>query len=279
MHTTRPLANGLAPLALPLALLPLALLPLAGCGDATSRFDPDLQKRVETVQDCFPELFDKVEVLLDLAALWRMKSGGSIPDPAGLTWSAGAGNDLDVTFVVGGCTLTAVIDVFGPNGEDETATIASTLADTIDQTATALALTYGTADKFMLAQWTISGGGISGSGNLTGIVGGVTNQNELELIYTSAATVSGGPPVVDDSAITGTTPSCSLVFRTAGLQTDTEIGQQYPIGTLTATLTGPDATVTVTATFDDTSIVRIVVSDIAGTFLYDLDSGSITFQA
>ncbi|HZN40260.1 MAG TPA: hypothetical protein VFD82_15745 [Planctomycetota bacterium] len=267
-------------------LATLSVLLLGACDSkvTSSAVDPDLLKRLETVQDCFPTLYPKAQALLDLAETWRLDSGEVIPDPAGLTWTVQTDGStistIVATLVSGDCTLEMLIRFYSPTGVAQGLDLfgATSLADAIDRAATQLAVLYPNVDKFMVGDWILSGPGISGTGALTGIIGGSTNQNELEELRTTTATPVGGPPPNADSMVIDVgPPECSLTFNTTSLQTDTDPTQQYPIGVINVTIVGPEATVTATITFDDTVIARIAVTDVPGRFDFNLETQSLTY--
>lgn len=262
-----------------LALLSLAAL--AACNSkVTSALDQDLQDKVNTVQDCFPSLYPHASDLLELTNSWRLNAGSSIPDPTGLTWSEQSGGSIDVTYVVRGTTISMTIVFYSPTGtaQDLNLTGATTLADAIDAAATELNTNFPSGDPFMVGDWTMSGGGITGSGALTGIIGGTGGGNELEEIRTTSATVSGGPPAVAAGTISSTgSPACTLTFETTGLITDQTPGQEYPEGTVTISVVGPDATVNGTMTFNATSTASVAIDTINGTFDLDLDAFTVTY--
>lgn len=231
----------------------------------TSGGDPALQKQVRAIVDCFPELFPKAEGLLDLAETWRMNTNGSVPDPTGLVHS-GSG-PITATYTFDGCTLAMTIRFYDPNGNEQTSLplTATSLADRIDEAATSLRNSFPGGDPFLVGDWTLTGAGVSGSGALTGIIGGSTNQNELEELRTTEVTPAGGPPAI--AASTVTEGACTLTFRTASLVTDSFPAQEYPIGTMTVTIDGTDADsladVTATITFDNTAVVKIAIDGVA----------------
>ena len=267
-----------------LALLSAALAFAACESDVTSTPNPELQKQIETIQDCFPSLFAKGQDLLDLAELWRMNtpSAGSIPDPSGLSQN-GTG-PIDVTYTVNGCTFAMTIRFYDPNGNEGTGLpdTATALADKSDEAATDLRDSFP-AGSFMVGDWTLTdatkGTGIAGSGALTGFIGGSTNSNELEELRTTLATPSGGPPTVSSSTITE--GACTLTFETSSLVTDSFPAQEYPIGTIVVTIDGDDADtaidVTAAVTFDNTAVVEIVIDGAtSGRFLYNLETRVLT---
>jgi hypothetical protein len=275
-----------------MALLPklslLALALFAGCDSKVSTdIDEDLQRRVETLEDCFPNLFKRVQALLDIAETWREQNSTAIPDPTGLTWvvnNEAGGTVVDVTYVIEGTTFTMAIRFYDPAGaqQDLTAEITgqSTLNLTIRAAADELRDRFGSADKFMVGDYTISGGGLSGSDSLTGIIGGSTNQNELEEIRTTAAssTISGGPPATDPATIVDSgPPACTLTFNIPGLLTDETPTQQYPIGTVALTVVGPEETITATITFDGSATAVIDIDDVPGSFTFNVETRVLTF--
>jgi hypothetical protein len=242
--------------------------------------DPVLKEQIKVVAQCFPQLYAKAQALLDLAEAWRMNTNGSIPDPAGLG-HAGAG-PIDVEYAVNGCVITMSIRFYDPAGnpQDGIANSSTTLADKIDEAATHLRDTFG-AGCFMVGDWTIDGvkGGaaISGGGALTGLIGGATNQNELEELRTTTATPAAGPPPNADNVVQE--DDCTLTFNTAGLLTDEQPTQEYPIGTITVALDGPEADsatdVTAVLTFDGSAVVTIAINGV-DRLTYDIATRRIT---
>ncbi|MBL8735461.1 MAG: hypothetical protein JNL12_03465, partial [Planctomycetes bacterium] len=90
-------------------------------------------------------------------------------------------------------------------------------------------------------------------------------------LSTTSGTPSGGPPPVADSTVSDNGPPlCSLTFSTTGIQVDDSPGQTYPIGTIDVTVTGPQASVDASVTFDGTSTATIVATGIAATFRFNL---------
>jgi hypothetical protein len=263
--------------------LVIPLLFAAACSSKiTETFDADLQKRVETVTDCFPGMLAKLQALLDLANTWRLNTSGTIADPAGLAWSEQPDGTIDVTWTPNGFTLHAAIAFYSPTGvlQDLDLAGATILNDAIDRAATQLASLFPATQPFMVGDWDLAGTGVSGAGALTGIIGGSTNQNELEEIRTTTAVPAGGPPPIADGTIQlSGADDCTLTFQTSGLQTDTVPAQQYPIGTLTFTLQGPEATVAATMVFDGTVTAVLTVADIPGTFAVDLETRRVTHRS
>lgn len=261
------------------ALLLAALF--AGCDSKIeSTTDQALLDKVQTIVDCFPGLYGKVDALLALADTWRMNSSSAIADPAGLTYSQGGSGQINATFVFNGCTLAMTIRFYDPAGVEQNLNLgsASTLADKIDLAATQLRNASPTGNPFMVGAWTLTGtkGGdpVNGSGALTGIIGGSTNGNELEELRTTTGTPAGGPPAVAASSITE--GSCSLTFSTSGLVTDGSPTQQYPIGSLDISVVGTLATVEATVTFDDTAVIKVTIDGVPGRFDYDVENDTLT---
>jgi hypothetical protein len=260
-------------------LLLSAFLFAACSTKVTSGGDPALQKQIQTIQDCFPDLFGKTKGLLDLAETWRLNTSGSIPDPAGLTHS-GAG-PISVGFTSGTFAISMTIRFYSPAGAEQTGLplTATSLADRLDEAATSLRNTFPAGNPFMVGDWTLTGGGATGAGALTGIIGGSTNGNELEELRTTEATPAGGPPPI--AASTVSEGACTLTFRTSSLVTDSFPAQQFPIGTLTITLDGddPDSLVdtTATVTFDNTAVVKITIDGTtSGRFEFNVETRAFT---
>lgn len=265
------------------AYLSLALV-LSGTACSSklkSALDPDLAKRLDAMRDCFPELYPFVDGLLDLAQTWRLQTPPAA-DPTGLTWSEQPDGSVQLAYTLSSVTISAVIRFYSPTGtmQDLDLSAATSLSEAIDAAATELATLFGTADKFMTADWTLAGATSSGSGQWTGIIGGTTNQNELEELRTTSGTPSGGPPPVAPGTVsdTGSGMTCTLTFQTASLQTDTVVDQQYPIGTINLTITNPETTVTAAIVFDGTAVAHITASDIPGNFDYQLETNSLTYN-
>ncbi len=261
-----------------------ALALLAGCdAKVTSKVDTELQQRVETLKDCFPHLYRDLRQLLDVADTWRQQDGQPFQDPPGLTWTEQPDGSVDIVYGPAATVVSMTIRFYSPTGaqQDVDLTGAVTLDEAIDLAATELnALFPGNDTPFMVGDWTLTGPDLTGGGALTGLIGGSTNGNELEELRSTAAssTVSGGPPAIDSGSITETgADACALTFTIPGLLTDESPTQQYPIGTVALTITGPEATVAGAITFDGSAAARIVVDGIAGSFTFDVETRELTY--
>jgi hypothetical protein len=191
------------------------------------------------------------------------------------------GTGIDVDFAAAGCTFDMLITFYSPTGDAQTIDLsaATSISEALDIAATELRNRFGDTDKFMVGTWSLTGANLTGSGSVTGIIGGVTNENELEELRTTTATPVGGPPPVVNSVVMSTlTPACELRFQTSSLQTDTVLDQQYPIGTITFSIIGPKATVNAAIVFDNTPNAVINVNDVSGHFSFDLDTGDLDYQ-
>lgn len=257
------------------------LFALGACDSkVTSTLDPVLQAKADTITQCFPEHLAKLNALLEFADLWRLSGGTNPPDPAGLTWSEQPDGTIDVTIALTGFTITSTISFYSPTGLLQNLTLpATSLSAAIDAAATELRNLFGAANPFMVGEWTMSGAGVTGSGALTGIIGGSANQNELEELRTTGATPSGGPPAVADGTIELTgTHTCEMTFNTPSLVTDGSPTQEYPIGVITVRLEKTAATVTtVNAAFtmDGTATGVLTVDTVPGRFEINLETRSI----
>lgn len=246
----------------------------------TSRTDQGLLDQIQTVTDCFPGLFRKVDGLLELADSWRMNTNGSVPDPAGLSHSQGGSGEINATFDINSCTLAMTIRFYSPAGAEQNLdlTSVSTLADKIDLAATTLRNNFPSGNPFMVGDWTLagtkSGQVVTGSGALTGIIGGSTNGNELEELRTTTATPAGGPPPGATSTIAE--GPCTLTFRTDSLVTDSFPTQEYPIGVVTITIVDATSTVEATITFDNTAVIRITITGVPGRFDFNVETDTLT---
>lgn len=248
--------------------------------------DPALQERVNAFLDCFPNLYERADQVLEMANSWRVGTSTPIPDPAGLTFSVGAdggGTVVNVTYVVDATTLSAQIRFYSPTGVQQTLAITgfATLNATIDEAANLLRNQFGATNPFMVGDYSLSGGGISATGEaLTGIIGGATNQNELEELRSTltSAAIAGGPPAVDPSTITDSGPPvCTLQFNIPSLLTDETPTQQYPIGTITFVVTSPNTTLNASLVLDGSNTGVLTVTDIPGTFSINLDTLDVTY--
>jgi hypothetical protein len=261
------------------------LLLTTACSDAKDALEA--QDLIDTMTDCFPDVNDKLQQLLDLAAQFRTM-GSPAPDPTGLTWSENPDGSVDVDYDVnnlGECVFTAHIVFYSPAGvaQDLSLTGTDPLSGAIDDAATELFNTFGdvTPPPFMVADWTLTISGAvtgTGSGAWTGTIRGNSDPvlNELELLRTTTgtSTVSGGePPTAAGSIQSG---GCSLSF-TADLMTDTIPNQQFPIGTITFSLVGAE-TVTGTIDFDGSGIATITVDGVPGDFSLDLSTGDLDYN-
>jgi hypothetical protein len=261
-------------------ILLFSALAFTACSSkVTSTVDDELRARVATVTDCLPPHLEKINAILDLAALWRLNDGSNPPDPPGLTWQRQGDGTLDVTFALATFTISAVIAFYSPTGVPQNLTVSTTsLSQAIDDAATELRNLFAGARPFLVAAWNVAGTGVAGSGALTGIIGGSSNQNELEELRTTTATPAGGPPPIADSSIAITAAEvCTLTFRTASLVTDSFPSQSYPAGTVDLTLAKPDTTINARLVFDTTAVARLTVEGIAGRFDVDVETRSVTF--
>lgn len=240
--------------------------------------NPTLQKQVNAIIDCFPQLFAKGQDVLAVAETWRMNKNGSepIPDPPGLV-HAGTG-PIDVTYTIDDCTIEMTIRFYDPSGAEQTGVgTGTTLAEKIDNGATAIG---NSNDPFIVGEWTLTGtkGGsaFAGDGALTGIIGGSLNQNELEELRTTTATPAGGPPPNADCTVSEA--DCTLTFNTTGLLTDQTPGQEYPEGVVTVTIDSDGDTVTdvtATVTFDGTATIRIAIDGVER-FTFDVETRTLS---
>lgn len=269
-----------------LPLMAATTLTFGACDSGiTSEIDPNLaqnQAKIQVIVDCFPNLWEFVDGLIELSGTWKM-NGGTTPDPTGLTVSIGAGGTITATLPVGSTTISMDIDFYGPNGarQDLTSVITppTTLGDKIDAAATELRDLFGSNEKFIHGVYSITGGGISATGEaLTGIIGGSLNQNELEEVRTTEVTVTTGIPNTDPTTITdsGSTPPCTLTFTIPGLFTDEEPGQEYPRGFVTLEINDGTTTTAGQIQFDKTAIAKITIDGLTGGFELNLETFAVT---
>ena len=254
---------------------------LAACQSKVSTdVDSVLLQRVTTLQDCFPGLYRRANAVLDIVQAWRLDNGTNAgTDPAGLSWIEQGDGRITVTYVNAGATVTMTIRFYNPTGTQQNLDLtgATTLNDAFDAVATQLAANFPTGTSFAVGDWTLSGGGLSGSGAVTGLFGPSSNRR-ITSLSTTTATPSGGPPPAASSSVTDSgPPACTLTFATAGLQIDAGPSVTYPIGSIPLTLVGPNATVSGVVSFDGTATANIVITDIPGSFDYDVVSRTLTY--
>jgi len=269
------------------SLLPLFLcvgLALPGCSDAAAileELDLDTQERIEAMESCFPITAEKVAALLQLAQAWA----GTQEAPAGIDVALN-GDRIEVTWNIvnslDSCRITMNISFHGPDGTELTAdqldlgsANPTDLDSLMDVSVTKMGQMFPGEKPFVMGRFGVSNQvvseGWSGEGTLTGIIGGSTNQNELEEIRTTTDTPSGGPPPVA-SAFVADGSGCSLSFQTAGIRTDDQPGQEYPSGVFNFSVASPIITVNGTITMNATVIATIQANGIPGTFSFNLDT-------
>ena len=262
-----------------LPLMAVATLGLGSCDSKVSSLtDPNLLARIEVIRDCLPNLWTFVDGVADIAGTWKM-NGGTTPDPAGLTHTVNGDGSITATLTVDSATIEMVIKFYGPGGAEQdltsVITLPTTLGDKIDAAATELRDRFASAEKFIHGVYSISGGGVSATDEaLTGIIGGSTNQNELEEVRSTLVLVTGGIPAVDVSTITdsASTPPCTLTFTIPGLITDEEPGQEYPRGTISLVIDDGTTTTNATIVLDKTAIAKITIEGLVGGFNLNLDT-------
>jgi len=266
-------------------------LALSGCSDTAAileNLDLDTQERIDAMVECFPANAEKVAALFAIAHAWATTEDA----PAGLDTTLN-GNQIDVvTFVpseFGSCRITMTITFHDPSGGLVTAqdlgldqvADPTDLDDLMDAAVTELGTKYPGQQPYVHATWNISTGVVSegpfGEGAFTGIIGGSTNENELEEIRTTVGEppVGGGTPPVGPGVVSAA-PDCSLEFTTVGIRTDDIPGQEYPSGVITISLFTPAINLNGTITMDATVIAIIRIDGIPGTFSFNLDTFAFT---
>ncbi|MFK7738673.1 MAG: hypothetical protein AB8H80_00010 [Planctomycetota bacterium] len=273
-----------------LPLCAATFLGFSACdSSATTTIDQQAQARIEAIRDCFPDLWEFADGVLTIAEAWKLDGDENPEDPTGLSWSF-TGLDITAELTVGSSTVTMVISAYGPNGTTERRSCSvlsaagsiqpvASLSEAIDNIASELRDEFDTTNPFLLGVWSIGGGGISASSEgLLGIIGGSTNANELQEVRTVDATVTTGAPAVDSSVLTDTvsSPACTLTFSTDGLVTDEDVSQDYPSGTIEATVNDGTTEVSATITFDKTEIASIVVEGLTGAITLNLETLEVT---
>jgi hypothetical protein len=268
---------------MPKLLLPLLLLPWFGACDSkvTSDIDEDLRARVNTLQDCFPELYPYAEAVLDVADSWRLNDGGALANPAVTSFGEQPDGSVTILYNTSGASIAMTVRFYSPTGvvQDLSLGTPATLDDLVVAAATALRTAFPTGNPFLVGAWTLTGPGLTGNGALTGILGGTTAQPELTEVRTTTAFPAGGPPpLAAGTLLENGPPLCGLSFATPGLQIDRSTNQERPIGVLNLTVQGPEASVAATMTFDGSTVTRVVVQEVPGAFVYDLATRTLTFE-
>jgi hypothetical protein len=258
------------------ALSLFGLLITGGCSSkVTETVDLDRQAKLETVQDCLPGQLQRLLGLIEFAGLWRLNQGSFPVDPPGLTWNQQAGGELSYTLSFTSFTLSGIITFYSPSGVAQNLILpTSSLSAAIDEAATQLRANFASGSPFLVGSWTMTGSGVTGGGNFTGIIGGSSSGNELlELRTTRSTPAGGGPPVLQPGSITiSGTRTCTLDFLIPGISTDGDPGQEYPRGRIEFDLEGPAASVAATMTLDGGPVARVVVEGLRGFLTVNLDT-------
>ena len=261
----------------------LSALFAVGC---SSKVTQTLDTNKQMILECLPPHLEVLDALVDFAALWRLNGGNDPDDPTGLVWTKNGADTIDYTITVTGFTLSGDIKFYDATGalQSLNASISNvSLSQAIDDAATIMG-----ADAFIVGTWTITdtGGDVeSGSGALTGIIGGSTNQNELEEVRTTTGTPAGGVPpnAVGTITIVDGSDTCTLTFdtphapATVGLRTDDEPTQQYPNGTIHFVLVENGVSQEADLVFDTTVIAALTVAGISGRFDINLETLNVNF--
>ena len=268
--------------------LPLLAVTSLGFGSCDSKLTSDIddlavnKAKVDAIVDCFPNMWAFVGGVTDLADTWKM-NGGATPDPVGLTTAINGDGSITATLDVGSTMITMDINFYGPNGarQDLTSVITAPVAlgDKIDAAATELRSLFNSQEKFIHGVYSITGGGISATGEaLTGIIGGSLNQNKLEEVRSTAVAVLTSIPSVDSTTIAdnASSPPCTLTFNIPGLITDEEPGQEYPGGTITLEINDGTTAVNASLVFDKTAVARVTVEGLTGGFDFNLETLALT---
>lgn len=265
-------------------LATLVLTSVVGLGScSSSKSTNNVQAFSDTLTNCFPTMFERLQLLLDIAQTWRQNATAIPADPAGLTFSENSSGVLQVDLPAGAIRVDMQITFYNASGvaQDIDLTGATTLGQAIDLAATALA-TAAAPRSFLTADWSLRDAGnvIFGAGTWTGILGGSLSQVELERISSTlgSVTVSGGPPAAATSTISSMSGADLCVTRVdmPDLQIDTTPTQQYPAGVVTFTITRNGQDVVATATFNQTNTASITVGGIPTSFSFNLDTLTIT---
>lgn len=269
-------------------LVSCSLLALAACSSkVSSDVDQSLLAKANTITGCMPGMMAKLDELVAFVDLWRLNDSGNNPaDPSGLTWTEDGAGVITYSINVGGFTIGGTITFYSPTGSAFDATLTAapsgSLSEAMEDAATQLRNAFSSGRPFIVADWTLTGTGVSGSGAFTGMIAGSTNQNELEELITTTTTVSGGPPANADGTITTTgSETCVFTFNVPSLLTDQSPSQEYPEGTITFSLENQTSSTTVAGSiaFDGTVTAIITVTGLSGHFEINLDTYAVTHVA
>lgn len=250
------------------------LLGLVGCGGGDNPLE--IPAKLRTLESCLPGNWEKASVVLEAVDLWKLQAQPAA-DPTGLTWNETASGAIDLTYVAGNCSLSMTISFHAPDGDPQDLDLdaATSLAEAIALGADQLRDLAAGNDPFMLGVWSVAAPTANGNGAITAVIGGTANQNELERLRTTTGTPAGGQPPIQASTISAN-DGCELTFRFDDLQTDTVVPQDYPIGVVNITVSGPDGSASGSITMNNTVTAVIRIDGVPGTYDLNLETGDIS---
>lgn len=262
----------------------VSLMGLGACSGSSSGGNnlSDIQARVDALNTCLPDVYQRLQLVLDVVETWRLNTSAMMPDPTGLTWMERTDGVLQVDYAIGG-GLPAVdmqITFFNAAGVPQNIDLATatSLSSAIELAASELAVTGGAA-PFLVADWSLrdSGAVIFGAGSLTAVIGGTVNQKELVTIFTSLGSVVaiGGPPAASTATIATALPmQCVATVNVSDLRIDTSQSQLFPEGVVRFDImeSAPGATITATVTLDGSNMAAVSVANVPTSFTLNLDT-------
>jgi len=257
---------------------------ISACGEEDALLSASqIQARLDAVEACFPALWASLEPVLRVAQ--SMGRNDTVPLPPGFDYELSPGGTVSGTIDLSGTVIGFDVVFYSPGGvqQDLGLTDPGDFNVLIDDAATALADTYGGQQPFIVLSWTIdTSATYEGGGAFTGILGGTTNQNELQELRTTGSTPAGGPPPVAAENVRTMGGGCELFVTTASLSTDAVAGQRYPWGTVdirleSMPLTGDPVAVDATLTMNNTVLAALDIDRVPGYFEINLDTADVNY--
>lgn len=258
-----------------LLLVIMASVPL-GCSSSVDALlnAGQIQDQVETIEDCFPDSWDKVVAVFQFAEYWA----GTETPPATLTCEVlgDANGSIVATLDVGNCVISMTTTFRNAGGtllaKPHTLPVGN-CTPTQYQNAIDEAAGNMVGGDLVVGNWTLASGiqTISGQGELTGQLDGA---GDLALITTTAVNSGGQNPQA--STVTNTTTGCTLTASTTGL--DLNQAGDYIIGAINFALTGPLATANAVLNANGTENATINVTNVPGSFSFSLLTFNVTYN-
>jgi hypothetical protein len=304
-----------------LSMILIAGLALAACSETDALLNVD--SVIAAMTNCFEPTWEgQVDPLLDLV-LAIFSRAEDVP-PGTVTVVDSQNTFCEITATVGLATLDMTISYYDPSGGTFTTVFPdpeqgvpvdqADIDSILDSVATDMGdnnpgtLPYPnppTQRPFLCATFTLSGGGVTGSGTFVGVIGGAASddtQNETQEIRTVVGNASGagipanGTVMIDTGGcsitfgiVSGTYVNGTAAGPTLGLVTDQvddeqnqTLPEEYPNGLLTFTVTSGSDSATGSIVFNGpaNSIANIEVNGLLGlgTATLNIDTGDVTLD-